>query len=564
MSPTPASYDLKSVSLPRLAGGGLAAFVALVENPVTRPLLMGNLFETGGINKLRTLTVDEPPTNFPLVTPESREATPAPDPEAIAQSYSPTKGYTYPSIRDYAEAYRSGRATPEDVARRVLAAIKDSDAQTPPLRAFIAVKDEDVLAQARASAQRHKEGKPLSIFDGVPVAIKDEVDMVPYPTTVGTSFLGQAPAQEDATVVARLRAAGALLIGKTNMHEIGINPMGFNGHHGTVRNPYDPGRYSGGSSSGSAAAVAAGLCPVAIGADGGGSIRIPSALCGLVGLKATFGRVSERGAFPLCWSVAHLGPLATNTTDCALTYALVAGTDPLDANSLVQPSVTLDGFANTDLHGLRLGVYWPWFNHATPEIVAACSAALKTLESMGATIREVDIPDLDAQRISHAVTILSEMAAAMDAYAAHNGEHSQEVRINLALGRACTSRDYVQAQRVRTQAMRHFADALAQADVIVTPTTAITAPPLRPDALLPGGESDLTTVIELMRFVIPGNFTGIPALTVPVGYDSNGLPIGLQVMGKHWNEAKLLQIAHALESSIEKRAPRVKYKILEN
>ena len=170
---------------------------------------------------------------------------------------------------------------------------------------MIAVNRDDVMKQAREATQRIKAGKPLSIFDGVPVAVKDELDMVPYPTTVGTSFLGKSPAKEDATVVARMRAAGALLVGKTNMHEIGINVTGLNPHHGTTRNPYNTDHFTGGSSSGSATAVAAGLVPVAIGADGGGSIRIPASFCGVFGLKPTFGRVSEHGAAPLCWSVAH-------------------------------------------------------------------------------------------------------------------------------------------------------------------------------------------------------------------------------------------------------------------
>ncbi len=557
-------YDLKAVNLPRLTGGALRLFTELVDNPATSPLLMGNLWETGGLTKLRTLKVDEPPTFSPLAYAAGMESGSPPDLETIARTPSPANGFAFAAVRDYADAYRSGRVTPEDAARRVLDAIKDGESRTPPMRLFIAVNADDVAAQARASAQRYRDGKPLSIFDGVPVAIKDEVDMVPYPTTVGTKFLGRSPARADSTAVARLRAAGALLIGKTNMHEIGINPIGFNAHHGTPRNPYGVGHYTGGSSSGSAAAVAAGLCPVAIGADGGGSIRIPAAFCGVAGLKATYGRVSEHGAFPLCWSVAHVGPLAATATDCALAYAIIAGPDPNDPNSQHQPPVTLDGFGDSDLRGLTLGVYRPWFNHATPDIVSACEAMLETLESAGAQIREIEIPELEAGRIAHAVTILSEMANEMEKYRSEHGrDHAPDVRINLAIGRACTSRDYLQAQRIRTRAMAHFANALKHVDVIVTPTTAITAPPIRGD-VLPGGESDLSVVTEAMRFVIPGNFTGLPAISFPAGYDSHGLPIGFQVMGKHWREHTLLRIARAAETSIVRKAPEVHYKILDS
>ncbi|HKZ69221.1 MAG TPA: amidase [Anaerolineales bacterium] len=559
------TYELKSVNLPRLTGAGLKIFTALVENPATAALLMGNLMETGGINKFRKLKVNEPPTVYPLVQSDSRGTATPLDLEAIAQTDSPTRsaGFRFATVNDYATAYRLGSATPEGVAGRVIDAIKDSDSGPNPLRAFIAVNPDDVLRQARDSGERIKAGKSLSIIDGVPVAIKDEVDMVPYPTTVGTKFLGGAPARIDSTVVARLRAAGALLVGKANMHEIGINPVGFNAHYGVTRNPYDPRRYPGGSSSGSAAAVAAGLCPVAIGADGGGSIRIPAALCGIVGLKATFGRVSELGAAPLTWTMGHLGPLAATVADAALAYAIIAGPDSNDATTLVQPPVTLDGFGKTDLRGLTFGVFRPWLDHATPEIVSACNAALKTLESLGATIREIEIPELDSMRIAHAVTILSEMASALEQHrAAHNSDHGLDVRINLAIGRACTSRDYVQAQRVRTRAMAHFANALKEVNAIVTPSTAITAPPIRSD-VLPDGESDLNTVTELMRFVIPGNLVGLPGISVPVGYDSNGLPIGLQVMGAHWSEGLLLRVAQAIEGTIERKKPEVHYNILE-
>jgi Asp-tRNA(Asn)/Glu-tRNA(Gln) amidotransferase A subunit family amidase len=305
------------------------------------------------------------------------------------------------------------------------------------------------------------------------------------------------------------------------------------------------------------------LCPVAIGADGGGSIRIPAAFCGVAGLKATFGRVSEYGAFPLCWSVAHVGPLAATATDCALAYAVIAGPDSNDPNSQHQPPVTLDGFGDADLRGLRLGVYWPWFNHATPDIVSACEAMLKTLENAGAQIREIEIPELEAGRIAHAVTILSEMANEMEKYrAGHGREHAPDVRINLAIGRACTSRDYLQAQRIRTRTMAHFANALKQVDGIVTPATAITAPPIRGD-VMPDGESDLSVVTEAMRFIIPGNFTGLPAISFPAGYDSHGLPIGYQVMGKHWREHTLLRIARAAEATLTRKAPEVHYNILE-
>ncbi len=511
-------YDLKSVKLPYLAGGALKLFAALVEGPL-RGLLAPSLFESAGVNWLRKQKFDEAPTHHPIhFTGELQtKASAVPEKEWPRES-SATKGFQFVSIFDFAKAYRDGITTPEEVAKKVLDAIATSDSGNAPLKAFIAVNREDVMRQARESTQRIKAGKPLSIFDGVPVAVKDEIDMTPYPTTVGTSFLGKTPVTEDSTVVARLRSAGALLIGKANMHEIGINVTGLNPHHGTTRNPYNPNHFTGGSSSGSATAVASGLVPVAIGADGGGSIRIPASFCGLVGLKATFARVSEFGAAPLDWSVAHIGPLAGSAADAALTYALIAGPDPKDTTSLHQPLPSLKGWDNTNLKGLKLGVYWPWFRHADTEVVAACEAMLKEYEKMGCEIVEVVIPNLEANRVAHSITITSEMAQAMnETYGEHHKEHGLDVRVNLALARQFSATDYLTAQRIRTRMIDHFKNAFQQVDMILTPTTGISAPEIKKGAL-PEGESDLTTTIEIMRFATAANMTGLPAITFPVGY----------------------------------------------
>ena len=556
------TYDLKSVKLPYLAGGILKFFVSLVEGPLGG-LLTPSLFESAGINWLRKQAYDEPPTHHPIhFTGElKKEALAVPEKEWPSEA-SATKGFQFASVHDFAKAYRNGTTTPEEVAKKVLRAIKNSDKGDTPMKAFIAVNHDDVMRQARESTIRIKAGKALSIFDGVPVAVKDEIDMTPYPTTVGTSFLGKTPAKEDSTVVARLRSAGALLIGKTNMHEIGINVTGLNPHYGTTRNPYNPNHFTGGSSSGSATAVASGLAPVAIGADGGGSIRIPSSFCGLVGLKATFARVSEYGAAPLDWSVAHIGPLAGSATDAALTYAVIAGPDPKDPTSLHQPLPSLEGWDNKNLKGLKLGIYWPWFRHADAETVAACEAMLKEYEKMGCEIVEITIPDLEANRIAHSVSILTEMAQAMNAtYEKRHKEHALDVRINLALARQFKATDYMISQRIRTRIINHFNNAFKKVDVILTPTTGLAAPEIKKGAL-PNGESDLSTTVEIMRFATAANLTGLPAITFPVGYTQKGLPIGLQVMGKAWDEPTLLRMALAAEQIVERKAPQVHFKLL--
>lgn len=552
------SYDLKDVKVPLLAGAGLRVFTRLLESKLFRGLLIPKLFSDAGITPFRSLVIDEAPTLQPFVEPEAadreRSAIQVRDLDPLA-GRDPAGDFQFRTVADFSEAYQSGRTNPEEIARRALEAIRDSNAGDKPLRAIIACQEDDVLRQAAQSAQRWKNGAPLSVFDGVPVAVKDELDQTPYPTTAGTKFLGDSPAREDATPVARLRAAGALLIGKANMHEIGIGVTGLNPHHGVCRNPYNVDHHTGGSSSGSGSAVAAGLCPVAIGADGGGSVRIPAGLCGVAGLKATFGRVSEHGAYPLCWSVAHVGPLAATVRDVALAYGLIAGPDEKDAWSRRQPPVHLSDLDKTDLSGLRLGVYSEWFDHGQPDLVAACRAALERLVLRGASVVEIEVPELDNMRVAHAMTISSEMYASMEPYYKKSKtDFGLDVRVNLALAANFNNADYIRAQRFRTRMFRNFAGAFEKCDLILTPTTGVTAPPIRP-AALPAGESDLTTLMKIMRFILAGNFCGFPALSVPIGYGDNGLPVGLQLMAPHWQEHLLLRVGNAAEADLKRKRP---------
>jgi Amidase len=260
--PTPPVYDLQPVRLPRLAGKPFGLFVRLLESRVLGPPLARKMLADLGIPRFRGLEVDEPPTFQPLwpaAGGETVTAAPAALPAAAGEGIA---GFRMPAVADYTAAYGAGRATPEEVAERALAAIAQSDHADPPLRAFLSLAPAQTMADARASTARWRARQPLGPLDGVPLAVKDELDLAGQPTRVGTRFLGASPASEDAAAVARWRAAGGVVLGKTNMHEIGIGVTGFNRHHGTPRNPFAPRRYTGGSSSGSAAAVAAGLCPL--------------------------------------------------------------------------------------------------------------------------------------------------------------------------------------------------------------------------------------------------------------------------------------------------------------
>jgi len=467
----------------------------------------------------------------------------------------------FAGIADYAEAYRSGRSSPTQVVQRLLQAVTASEQRTPPMRVFIALSEKDVLEQARHSTERVERGEARGPLEGVPIAIKDEIDVAGYPTTVGTSFLGSSPAQGDATVVARLRAAGALIVGKTNMHEVGLGVTGINPHHGSARNPYAPAHVTGGSSSGSAAAVAAGLCPAAVGADGGGSVRIPAALCGVAGLKPTFGRVSEAGAAPLCWSLAHIGPLCASVHDAALMLEVMSGPDPADPNTLGQPALGAESLEG-GVAGLRIG--WPasWVAQASEPVRRLCRTAVERLSGEGARVCELEIEHLDLHRVVQYLTIGVEMATAQYEHRrTHQRDYGADTRLLLEVASQVPAVDYLRAQRLRSQIRDAFARAFREVDLIATPATATTAPLLRA-AAESAGESDDAVLENLTAFSFAANLTGLPALAVPVGY-LDGLPVGLQLMGSWWRERQLLRAGIVVEKHLERQRPAVGYRPLD-
>jgi Asp-tRNA(Asn)/Glu-tRNA(Gln) amidotransferase A subunit family amidase len=556
------AYTRQPLNAPRLAGAALQAFTAAAETPLLGRFLKRSMLRAAGIPAFRAIETRD----AAIVVP------PLPDGGDLRDAFEHQQRTADGSDQvelprtsretcSFTEAYRDGSTTPRDVAERFLEAVAASDRADPALRAFVAIDADDVRRQACESHTRWRESRPLGPLDGVPVAVKDELDQVPYRTTVGTRFMGREPASTDATVVARLRAAGALLVGKTNMHEIGMGITGVNSHHGTSRNPYDPARITGGSSSGSAAAVAAGLCPIAVAADAGGSIRIPAALCGVVGLKPTFGRMSERGAATLCWSIAHLGVIGATAGDVASAYLAMAGKDEEDANTLRQPPPGLRHLDNFDLTKLTIGFVPAWFEDADPPVVAACQQVLSRLGEAGAKVQEVEIPDIDLIRPVHFVTAATEWAAAFDhQYDANRRVFGGDVRLMLLLSRSLKPTDYVHAQRLRRRISSNFATALTAVDVIATPTTAGTAPLVPLDAMATG-ESDLVTLDRMTRFVTASNLTGLPAISFPAGHDGRGLPIGIQMIGRAWREDVLLGVAAAAESFVERRPPRVRFKL---
>ncbi len=547
------TYDLKSVALPTLGPGGIRVLNALTGTPVIGTLLVNKLRRDAGLAALTDTPITEAPTFLPML-PDAAPFLPALD----ARDDDGRAGFRFPTVLDYHDAYRTGMLTPLQVADRFLARWEESESAKVPLRGFISMRRDDILAQARASTERWQAGHPIGPFDGVPIAAKDEIDQAGYVTTIGTTlFEGCAPAAHDSTAVARMRAAGAVMVGKANMHEIGIGVSGFNQHFGSARNPYDDNYHTGGSSAGPGCVVGAGLVPMAIGADGGGSIRLPASFCGVVGLKPTYGRISEFGAAPLCWSVAFLGPLANCARDTALAYAVMAGADPGDPHTVGHPAVDIDDHAPRSLAGVTLGVYWPWFRHAQPDVVAACEHLLEQMCQRGATLVEVEIPELELARVAHLVSITSEMTTGMLPYVRTRfGAFGSETQLNLAMARTSSAVEYVHAQRARTRLIAHVERAFARCDAIITPASGNTAPRVHPTG---GAVSDLGRSMETMRFAYLTNFTGHPAISFPAGYDAAGLPIGLQAIGKAWSERLLLRLAAFADTVVERRKPQRYY-----
>ncbi len=454
--------------------------------------------------------------------------------------------------RDYTRAYEQGEATPEVVLSHTLQLIQQLEHSAPSLEAFVALDEADVMTQARAASARYAKGAPLGALDGVPIAIKDEFDVEGYPTTAGTRFRGHTSAERDSEVVARLRAAGAIILGKVAMHEIGLGGTGINPTHLTARNPHDMTRWAGGSSSGSAAVVAASLCPLALGSDAGGSIRIPASCCGVYGLKPTYGRIPTTGGALLAWTLDHLGPLGASLDDLALFLGVTAGADAHDASSQLAPA--LSAHAPHTRPRPRLAWSRAWSEHASAEVRACFEATLTTLRAQGFSVEELPLPLADAiQRVGY-ITLISEAAASQrDWLREHRHAYNLETRLLLAVGERVTASEYLHAQRVRGLICAMFDEALGGFDALLSPTTGCVAQPLTA-AALGAGEVNSPVNAAISQFTFAANLTGRPALTLPMGVDSAKLPIGLQLMGHAWQERGLLDAARALQPHLP-RAP---------
>ena len=452
------------------------------------------------------------------------------------------------TISEAAHALRKGSLSAAELIDDALAQI---ERRNPDINAFITVCAESARARAREVDYCRMRGDPCGPLCGIPIALKDVFSTRGVRTTCGSPLFADHVPKIDSAVAARLEAAGAILIGKTGMHELAYGITSENPHFGTVQNPAAPGRIAGGSSGGSAASVASGMVMAAMGTDTGGSIRIPASYCGTVGLKPTSGRVSRYGVLPLDFSLDHMGPLTRSVRDAALLLNAIAGFDGRDDSSSRQPVVDFEPPPEPSLRRVRVG--WPenfFMVRVDSEVATAVQRAAKLAEAAGATVIPVRVPDIASINQVGRIILLCEAAAVFGRDLATRPQlFGEDVRLLLEQGSLLPATAYLDAQRLRRSVQTEFARLWTAIDVLVTPTTPIAAPPLATPSVLIGGELEDARSAST-RFTRAFNVLGTPAISIPCGFTSDRFPIGLQLAAAAFCEKRLIEVAFAFESQL--------------
>ncbi len=476
------------------------------------------------------------------------------------------KTWQLPTIREAGDLLRRGELSAVELTQAVLDRIAERDGD---VRAYLTVTPESALKQAVEADRRRAAGEDHPLL-GIPLAVKDVISVAGLPTTCGSRILENYVPPFDATVVEKLRAAGAVILGKTNTDEFAMGSSTENSAFFPTHNPWDLSRVPGGSSGGSAAAVAAEMALGALGSDTGGSVRQPASFCGLVGLKPTYGRVSRWGLVAFASSLDQIGPLTRTVEDAALLLRTIAGHDPRDSTSVDAPLPDDAALFTEDLHGLRVGVPQEYFVEGMqPEVEAAVRAAVATLADLGAEVLEVSLPHTEYALPTYYLIATAEASANLgrydglryglslpgeDLWATYRRTRGRgfgpEVKRRIMLGTYALSAGYydayyLKAGQVRTLIRRDFDEALAHCDVLVAPTTPTTAFKLGEKA------GDPLQMYLQDIFTLALSLAGLPGLSLPCGFDDNGLPIGLQIMGRAFDEATVLRVAWAYEQHKE-------------
>ena len=445
------------------------------------------------------------------------------------------------TIHQAGELIRTGQLSPVELTRACLGRIDQTDDR---LHSFILLLADDALRQARIAESEVLRGDYRGPMHGIPFALKDLYDTAGVRTTSGSRVDIDRVPTEDATTTARLKSAGGILLGKLAMHEFALGGPDWTTPFEPARNPWNLDHITGGSSSGSGSAVASGQCMGALGSCTGGSIRGPASLCGIVGLKPTYGRVSRFGVVTLSWSQDHAGPMTWTVEDTAYMLQAIAGHDPKDPTSSRAPVPDYSLSLKEDIRGVKIGLPRHYFFDSDPsvdpEVVATVETAVSVLEDLGAHVEEVSLPSLEHVRAANSVIMVSE------AYAYHEPnlktrpqDFGEIVRGRFRVGALMSAADYLQAQRVRSLARREFAEVMSEVDLLVTPTMT------QPAAAFEGYDPNVT--VSGRSFTAPFNVTGLPAISVPCGFTDSGLPIGMQIAGKPFDEPGVLQAAYTYQ-----------------
>ncbi|MCH6582372.1 MAG: Asp-tRNA(Asn)/Glu-tRNA(Gln) amidotransferase subunit GatA [Proteobacteria bacterium] len=446
----------------------------------------------------------------------------------------------FATIAEVAPRIEAGEISPVELTELALDRITQRNTQ---LNAYITVMADTARQASERAAAAIKAGQYLGPLHGIPVAVKDLFATSGVRTTFGSPLFADWVPNYDAAVVERLNAAGAIVLGKTNLHELAYGTTSSNAHYGAVRNPWHLECHPGGSSGGSGAAVADGLAMAALGSDTGASIRQPAACCGLVGLKPTFGRVSKFGALSLSWSMDHVGPMTRSVEDAALMLQVLAGHDARDPTCMRRSIPDYRESLTKTIRGCKLGVARQFFfEDCDPEVEAAVENAVHVLRDLGAIIVDVELPDMwVCHRMGSLIIAVEGAAYHADALRTRPEKFSDEMRTSFGLGNFYTGVQYVQAQRLRRHLTVETQKRFESFDALITPTSPVPTTRIADD---PPGHALLRS-----RNTLPFNFTSLPAISVPCGFTSAGLPVGLQIAGKAFDEAGMLQIAYAYEQA---------------
>jgi aspartyl-tRNA(Asn)/glutamyl-tRNA(Gln) amidotransferase subunit A len=448
---------------------------------------------------------------------------------------------TLGTMSELSRRFRKKELSPVEVTRECLRRIETLN---PRINAFITVMAESALVEARTAEEEIAQGKSRGPLHGIPIALKDLIDTAGVRTTSASALHKDRVPTEDAEVVRKLRAAGAVIVGKNNLHEFAYGGSSLISHFGDVHNPWDVKRIAGGSSGGSAASVPAEMAYAAIGTDTAGSIREPASLCGCVGIKPTYGRVSSRGVIPLSTSLDHVGPLAASVEDAAIVLQAIAGYDSGDITSAEVAVTDYVSILREGAKGLRVGVPRAYFfDDLDPVVPSAMEHALTGIATLGAHIKEVRL-EVPTDRTLQAAEAYAYHA---EDVAKHPELYQAETVRRIRTGEKVTAAEYMQKRRELEVARRNIRDVFAEVDLLVTPTTPLPAPTIA--ELRANAEALRPAELKLLRNTRPFNVWGLPAISVPCGFTQGGLPTGLQIAGPHWREDLVLRLAYAYEQA---------------